>query len=73
MFSLYDVFIMTTTHDSLYQDTQEVIEEYEDKAFVELAMNEEIPCCAGVHPKETRYYKKVKMRAEKLYALDKSK
>jgi len=73
MFSLYDVFIMTATHDSLYQNTQEVIDEYEDKAFIELAMNGEIPCCIGVHPKETRHYKKVKIRAEKLYALDKSK
>ena len=72
MFSVY-AFVMGTAQADLYQETQEVIDEYEDMAFVELAMNEEIPCCIGLHPKETRYYKKVKNKAQELYLLDKSK
>jgi hypothetical protein len=72
MFSVY-AFVMGTAQADLYQNTQEVIDEYEDMAFVELAMNEEIPCCIGLHPKETKYYKKVKSKAQELYLLDKSK
>jgi len=61
------------TKNNLYKQSQYIIDEYEDKAFVELAMNEEIPCCPGTHPKETRYYEIVKKKAQQLFVLDKSK
>lgn len=57
----------------LYLETQEIIDKYEDMAFVKLSMNGDIPCCIGVHPRETRHYKKVKLEAQRMYGLDKSK
>ena len=64
---------MGKTTFSLYLESQGVVDEYEDRAFIELGMNGEIPCCLGIHPKETRYYGKLKKRAQELFALDKSK
>lgn len=62
-----------TAKNNLYKESQYIIDKYEDQAFVDLAMNGEIPCCLGAHPKETRHYGVVKKRAQQLFVLDKFK
>jgi hypothetical protein len=63
---------------NLYKQSEKVIEEYEEKAYWELAFAEKIPCCLGDHPRNTRYKKLFEQTAQRIFeketnGLDKSK
>lgn len=51
----------------LYKQSKKVIEEYEDKAFWELANADRIPCCLGEHPRNTRYKKLFETTAQRIF------
>lgn len=42
----------------LYKQPKNIIEKYEDLAFVELLTEGVMPCCLGSHPREHKRYKK---------------
>lgn len=63
---------------SLYEQSDKTIEEYEDKAYWELARTERIPCCLEDHPRNTKYKKLFEKTAQRIFeeetgGLDKSK
>jgi len=61
------------TQADLYSDSPEVVEAYEERAFMHLALNRAIPCCLGGSAQQSRHWKKVRKLAAELYALDKFK
>jgi len=64
---------MQNTSDDLYLQKQEIIDEYEDKAFWKLTDEQRMDCCLGDHPSKTRFAKLFEKTARELYILDKSK
>lgn len=64
---------MKETQADLYSDTPDVIDTYEDRAFMHLALSAAIPCCLGGNAQQSRHWKKVRKLAAELYALDKFK
>lgn len=63
---------------NLYEQSDKVIEEYEDKAYWELALADKISCCLGDHPRNTKYKKLFETTAQRIFeeetgGLDKSK
>jgi hypothetical protein len=54
----------------LYKQPDDVIKEYEDRAFVEMMLNNLIPCCGG-HPGEGKHKKLFYRTACEMYEADK--
>jgi len=57
----------------LYKQPEEVIKEYEDKAFLLLAKTGKIDCCGGGHPRDGRHKKMFERTVCDMYEADKRK